>query len=809
MTEQIRVLIIAASVAILMAGCGSMSDEMMSLPRYSEDAMEPDAYRNFLEVENEWPNYNIGDPYLLKFNGLYYLYASTPYGVTGVRCWSSPDLVNWSFRGLVTEDPATFTAYSPKVKYSNGVFYLYTTPNGNGLHILTADNPLGPFTDVTGRIHDCIDACIFVDDDGTWYLGHAAATEGIEYHRMTDPLTIGSETYRPGTVIAGNGGNAWTETGEIFKKGDRYFMTFSGNHVVSDSYRTNWAVSRDPVSGYRMGEVPLLTNTEGRLVGTGCGLLFSGPDLVTDYIVYHNLVNPKVGPIRRLNIDRVAFAGDRLIAYGPTDFAQQVPWLPDFASNSGEVQPFDRSLEWTDGWARASEDALLLTSAGTKDRYAAEWNVNPESSRVTIYFAYRDEDNHGSVSLSPDGTATLSWVQGGIGGEEATCLLSPYQADSPHAVRVVQEADQIHVYLDSMRKFSLPLSLGGGRLGVRFSNGGLVGFTAFTNHRDGADGAYYKPVSGEIPADSFARDSYRISGKTESDLPEKDIVWTTGPELERCVSLDKGDYVWYRINTGDVGSHAMTIRYQASREVRVALADAQSKVLMRVTLPPTRGQYEDFVCQDVPLSKGFQTVAFVVVAENLTLRGLSFTPSSVIPAPIEPVGLGEGGFTVMDGKWLPIGASLAGYDSVSQANLVFGDRTWADYTMRGTIRINSRSGKAGFLVRVRNIATNNNDLQIFAHNDQGYYAYLDADGYVGLDKHQYNSTNLVEKRMPIGIGQDYTWEVRVRGNTITAMLDGKVAFAWTDTSYPHATGKVGLHNESCEAVYSRISIRGN
>ncbi len=60
--------------------------------------------------------------------------------------WSSTDLVTWIYQGLCTTESVTLGAYAPEVVYSNGKFYMYTSPGGNGHYVLSSSSPLGPFT---------------------------------------------------------------------------------------------------------------------------------------------------------------------------------------------------------------------------------------------------------------------------------------------------------------------------------------------------------------------------------------------------------------------------------------------------------------------------------------------------------------------------------------------------------------------------------------------------------------------------------------------------------------------------------------
>jgi hypothetical protein len=108
--------------------------------------------KNPLVLDNEWSGYSIGDPYVLKHRGVFYLYCSTKDSETGVKCWSSRDLVNWEYGGLCSTSAITRGAYAPEVIYWNGTFYMYTSPAGNGHYVLSAPSPTGPFEPVTGNL---------------------------------------------------------------------------------------------------------------------------------------------------------------------------------------------------------------------------------------------------------------------------------------------------------------------------------------------------------------------------------------------------------------------------------------------------------------------------------------------------------------------------------------------------------------------------------------------------------------------------------------------------------------------------------
>ena len=47
-------------------------------------------------IANQWEGYGIGDPFVMRWNGAYYLYCSTLNDTVGVRAYKSVDLINWA-----------------------------------------------------------------------------------------------------------------------------------------------------------------------------------------------------------------------------------------------------------------------------------------------------------------------------------------------------------------------------------------------------------------------------------------------------------------------------------------------------------------------------------------------------------------------------------------------------------------------------------------------------------------------------------------------------------------------------------------
>ena len=130
---------------------------------------------------------NIRDPYILPYEGVYYLYGTrvgAPYpGATwgdqkGFDVYMSADLVNWSEGKSVFEITPDFwgrkDAWAPEVHRYRGKFYMFSSFMGTrrGTGILVCDTPDGQFTPLTNvpitpADWECLDGTLHIDPSGS------------------------------------------------------------------------------------------------------------------------------------------------------------------------------------------------------------------------------------------------------------------------------------------------------------------------------------------------------------------------------------------------------------------------------------------------------------------------------------------------------------------------------------------------------------------------------------------------------------------------------------------------------------------
>jgi hypothetical protein len=614
------------------------------------------AYKNPASLPDEWGQYGLGDPYVLKFNGTYYLYVSTRDTDIGVKVWSSPDLVNWSYGGLAATDPVTKGAYAPEVVYWNGYFYMYTSPAGNGHYVLRSESPTGPFTVQTGNLGHSIDGNVFIDDDGKWYFYHANGA-GILAATMPTPTTIGN------SVNTGASMNGWTEGSTLFKRNGKYYMTYTGNHVFSKGYRVDYAVSTNPLTGFvRDTDNPILISTEGPTVGLGHNTVVVGPNLDARYIIYHNLEGPGiVGPLRHMGMDRIVFNGDKMSVLGPTTTEQPDPEMPDFEDrfNGAELSP-----AWTnaDGgsWSvdsgllrqQAAGTSRLVTTAAAGSSYTAEFNLQlAESSdtgspRIGVVFSYKGDNDFGTALLDPvsNSLQTQFRVNGDDLGWAASPLPEGYDYTKLHNIRVEKAEDTFKIYVDGMLKQTRSVMLDGGSIGYVTENAKAnFGYAAFSNDVNGSsDFDTAKPVPGQVEAVHYLSGGEGVgyhdqTMDTIGDYRGEGVdTGKAEDSTSHITAFEKGEWLQYRLNIAETGKYDIDLSYADAAlgsKVQLTLDGGQPLGEFELTsdTDPVDAGWQTAQLSGVELPAGVHTLKVAAVSGTISLDKLTFLRHVDVP----------------------------------------------------------------------------------------------------------------------------------------------------------------------------------
>lgn len=178
------------------------------------------------------------------------------YDVQEINCISSADLVNWTDHGAIPVAGSNgaakwaFASWAPDACWKNingkDKFFLYFCNSAGGIGVLTADSPIGPWTDpigkalVTKQTANCgdvewlFDPAVFVDDDGSGYLYFGG---GIPSGQQADPGTaravkLGADmTSLDGTPVRMNPPYLF-EDSSMLKIGNTYYYSYCTNFQV-------------------------------------------------------------------------------------------------------------------------------------------------------------------------------------------------------------------------------------------------------------------------------------------------------------------------------------------------------------------------------------------------------------------------------------------------------------------------------------------------------------------------------------------------------------------------------------------------
>ena len=185
-------------------------------------------------------NADYSDPDVIAVGDDYYLTASSFNCIPGLPILHSRDLVNWELIGhavtrltpdsLFTGEPAHGNGvWAPAMRYHNGQYYIYWGDPDNGVFMVKATNPAGPWEEpvlvIAGK--GMIDTCPLWDDDGRCYLVNGWANSRNRFASVITVRELNAEGTKaignPVIVFDGNGTEYRTAEGPKFYKRDGWY----------------------------------------------------------------------------------------------------------------------------------------------------------------------------------------------------------------------------------------------------------------------------------------------------------------------------------------------------------------------------------------------------------------------------------------------------------------------------------------------------------------------------------------------------------------------------------------------------------
>ena len=199
------------------------------------------------------------DPAPLVYNDTLYLYTShdDDHGENFIMkdwlLYTTTDMGNWQDRGPVAslKDFKWYRrdngAWAQQVVERNGKFYMYCPIHGNGISVLVADSPYGPFVDPLGTTlvwqkehwYD-IDPTVWIDDDGQAYMYWG--NPNLYYVKLNEDMISYS-----GDIVEMPHIEDYQEGPWFYKRNGHYYLAFASTccpegigYAMSDSPTGPW-----------------------------------------------------------------------------------------------------------------------------------------------------------------------------------------------------------------------------------------------------------------------------------------------------------------------------------------------------------------------------------------------------------------------------------------------------------------------------------------------------------------------------------------------------------------------------------------
>ncbi len=738
---------------------------------------EAETYSNPVLVrDNHDRVMDAADPFVMRFNGKYYLYTT---GAEEIRVYESTDLVHWNYGGFCTRNSEGRIAFAPEVFYWRGDFYMITSPSGNGHYIMKSESPMGPFERITPNFGFSIDGSLFADDAGTLYMLNLSGNNSIA---ITE---IDEKTFMPKGINKTTGVTLyrWTEGPGVFRRGDWSYLTFTGNHYLSTGYRVAWASRKGGLNGKYMQaeDHTLLIKSEfmNPFTGLGHSSNFCGPDLDSLYTAYHchALEQPGGGLVRWYNVDRLLTNGGKLYSTGPSMQDMPVPAMPDFYGYAdGETGHFEKT-----------ENGYFV-KAGGSSRFTQECNFALTGGKM----AWRMGSSDGAEALiETDGKEIVLTVGGEV---RASAKVPELGAEGRlHTLRVECTEEILYAYLDTMRLLTVnDPGVTADMIGAVRRENVSYSFIAHTNKALG-DGDYTAPKA--VPGAFSA--VHAVNGK-ELDYE------ITGEYEEKAVCLDEAAYVIFVKESGEYAVNVTARKDDAGKAISFRVDDGEEVCLNLPEAPESKSDYYTCVLKGIFLPEGEH--ALYASGEGVYVRDFEFFSHSVIDARVWDISKNDrkgivtlGNFICKNGK-LSISTGKNGF-------ALIGNEGQTDYELH--VRFNIPKNGAGFSGILLNATEVSYYTEQVPESAFGYGLALTNSG-ITVKRLNYGAPgkNVNIKIPEWKTASEAALTIRVESGVISIYPDGEDTPVYViHDENPYTHGLAGLFSTGKELLVTEISVR--
>lgn len=298
-----------------------------------------------MKLQNPIGITNIGDPFVIKHEDTYYLYATSFF--PGFYVWTSKDLIHFEgpFKAY-EQGPRSFgykDYWAPEVVYHQGIFVMHYSARQKGsdslrIGVATSKSPLGPFVDVYDQKpmidegYACIDGHVFLEEDKAYFYFDKDCSEHVFEGRneshiyvalLNEDLTKLIE--KPKLVLRPSqawekvtGDWRWNEGPYVLKEDGVYYLMYSSGFYASKSYSIGYATSNSPFGPFTKAEENPILKSSDTVSGPGHNSVITAPDgkRLCVYHVHTDYDNPSEN--RQVFMDELKIIDGKLQITGPT-----------------------------------------------------------------------------------------------------------------------------------------------------------------------------------------------------------------------------------------------------------------------------------------------------------------------------------------------------------------------------------------------------------------------------------------------------------------------------------------------------------
>jgi len=274
-------------------------------------------HNDFFWYDTDGNLINVRSGALRKFGDLYYWYGGAP-NDHNQTCYSSPDLVHWTYKGYVLTTTGDANRMDILYNATTQQYVIFLKYIGNGAYfgIATGSTPDGQFTFKSQTLVDGFvigDMSMYQDDDGTAYLAYvwwetgANKEHGI-YRMSADYLTLDTRMY------LWNEGSR--EAPHMFKRNGVYYYGVSETNGIDPSATRYYTATNltGPWSAATMLTTPGSTvRTKPSVISSSPSRARKGPSTCTMATVGNPREGPGQLPVAAVRIRHRSYPRDGLL----------------------------------------------------------------------------------------------------------------------------------------------------------------------------------------------------------------------------------------------------------------------------------------------------------------------------------------------------------------------------------------------------------------------------------------------------------------------------------------------------------------